>query len=133
MPAQLCSHLKIPFSNANTRYGTKHLLSGHDQSRSHKSQADVHHQNCLLSNAIMLKLPRPSFKSYIYNISLCEACFLKLKYPLIENVLSSSSTLTLSLQHPPRLSNYQMTHGTLIRKQQARVQCFSSCSGTVKY
>ena len=30
------------------------------------------------------KLPRPSFTSYVNNISLCEACFLNLKFSLAE-------------------------------------------------
>ena len=33
------------------------------------------------------KLSRPSFKNYV-NISLCEACFLKLKFPWRKNFLS---------------------------------------------
>ena len=36
-------------------YGPKQLLSGCYQSRSHKSRADAHHQNCLSSNGIMPK------------------------------------------------------------------------------
>ena len=43
------------------------------------------------------KLPRPSFKSYVNNISLCEACFFKLKFPLAENFLSSSSAPLLTV------------------------------------
>ena len=30
--------------------------------------------------ALCQKLPRPSFKSYVNNITLCQDCFLKLKF-----------------------------------------------------
>ena len=60
-----------------------------------KFRADAHPQNCLSVNNIALKLPRPSYKSYVNNISLFEACFLKLKFRLSENILSSSAVLAL--------------------------------------
>ena len=34
--------------------------------------------------ALRQKLPKPSFKSYVNNISLCQACFLKLKFPWLK-------------------------------------------------
>ena len=70
-----------------------------------------------LAMASHQKLPRPSFKSYVNNISLCEVCFLKLKFPLAENFLSFSSAPSVRLQCPPYLSNYPTTCGTLISKQ----------------
>ena len=41
------------------------------------------------------KLPRPSFKIYVNNISLCKVCSLELKFSLTENFLSSSSAYKL--------------------------------------
>ena len=38
---------------------------------------------CLIM-ALRQKLPRPSFKSYINNISLCQVCLLKLKFPWLK-------------------------------------------------
>ena len=49
-----------------------------------KMRADSRYQNCVYNNAITPKLPRPSFKSYINNISLCQVCFLKLKFPWLK-------------------------------------------------
>ena len=72
------------FSYVITGYGPKQLLSGCYRSRNHKSRADAHHQNYLSSNGIRQKLPKPSFKSYVNNISLCQACFLKLKFPCLK-------------------------------------------------
>ena len=73
--------LKAPFSYAITGYGPKQPLSGRHRLQSHKSWADAHHQNCLSSNGITAKT---SFKSYVNNISLCQACFLKLKFPCLK-------------------------------------------------
>ena len=38
---------------------------------------------CLIM-ALHQKLPRPSFKSYINNISLCQVCLLKLEFPWLK-------------------------------------------------
>ena len=35
--------------------------------------------------ALHQKLPRPSYKSNVNNISHCQACFLKLKFPWLKN------------------------------------------------
>ena len=37
-------------------------------------------KTAFLVMALHQKLPRPSFKSYVNNISICEACFLKLTF-----------------------------------------------------
>ena len=42
------------------------------------------------------KLSRPSFKSYVNNISLCEACF-EVEISMAENFLSFSSAPSLRL------------------------------------
>ena len=34
------------------------------------------------------KLPIPTFKGYVNNISLCEACFLRLKFPMTKKFLN---------------------------------------------
>ena len=41
-------------------------------------------KTAFLVMALRQKLPRPSFKSYVNNISLCQACFLKLKFPCLK-------------------------------------------------
>ena len=38
-------------------------------------------KTAFLVMALRQKLPRPSFKSYANNISICQTCFLKLKFP----------------------------------------------------
>ena len=68
-----------------------------------KSWANAHHQNSLFSNGITPKLPRP-FKSYVKNISLYKAYFLKLKFPLAKTFLSSSSAPSLSYSAHPFIS-----------------------------
>ena len=50
-----------------------------------------------LEMASYQKLLTPSFKSYVNNISLCEAYFLKLKFSLAKNFLSSLSTPSFRL------------------------------------
>ena len=37
-------------------------------------------QAAFLVMALHRKLPRPAYKSYVNDISLCQACFLKLKF-----------------------------------------------------
>ena len=41
-------------------------------------------KTAILVMAICQKLPRPSFESHVNNISLCQACFLKLKFPWLK-------------------------------------------------
>ena len=41
-------------------------------------------KSAFLVMALCQKLPRPSYKSYVNNISLCQACFLKLKFPWLK-------------------------------------------------
>ena len=41
-------------------------------------------KTAFLVMALHQKLPRPSFNSYVNNISLCQACFLKLKFPWLK-------------------------------------------------
>ena len=41
-------------------------------------------KTAFLVMALHQKLPKPSFKSYVNNISLCQACFLKLKFPCLK-------------------------------------------------
>ena len=41
-------------------------------------------KTAFLVMALRQKLPRPSFKSYVNNISLCQACFSKLKFPWLK-------------------------------------------------
>ena len=38
-------------------------------------------KTAFLAMALHQKLPRPSYKSNVNNISHCQACFLKLKFP----------------------------------------------------
>ena len=76
--------LKAPFSYVIKGYGPKQLLSGRHRPQSHKSRADANIKTAFLVMALHQKLPRPSFKSYINNISLCQAYFLKLKIPWLK-------------------------------------------------
>ena len=41
-------------------------------------------KTAFLVMALCKKLPRLSYKSYANNISLCQACFLKLKFPWLK-------------------------------------------------
>ena len=41
-------------------------------------------KTAFLAMALCQKLPRPSYKSYVNNISLCQACFLKSKFPWLK-------------------------------------------------
>ena len=41
-------------------------------------------KTAFLVMALRQTLPKPSFKSYVNNISLCQACFLKLKFPCLK-------------------------------------------------
>ena len=41
-------------------------------------------KTAFLVMALCQKLSRPSFKSYVNNIWLCQACFLKLKFPWLK-------------------------------------------------
>ena len=41
-------------------------------------------KTAFLAMALRQKLARPSFKRYVNNISLCQAYFLKLKFPLLK-------------------------------------------------
>ena len=41
-------------------------------------------KTAFLVMALRQKLPEPSFKSYVNNISLCQAYFLKLKFPWLK-------------------------------------------------
>ena len=41
-------------------------------------------KTAFLAMALRQKLPRPSYKSNVNNISHCQACFLKLKFPWLK-------------------------------------------------
>ena len=62
-----------------TRYLPKQFLSGHIDSETIKVGPISIIRTTFLVMASDHKLPRPSFKSYVSNISLCEACFLKVE------------------------------------------------------
>ena len=73
-------------------------------------------KTAFLVMALHQKLPRPSFKGYVNNISLCQAYFLKLKFPWLKFskffVCSIIKTVV-----PTLLSIYRTTCGALFRKQ----------------
>ena len=56
------------------------------------------------------KLPRRSFKSYVNNISLCQADFLKLKFPWLKK-LSFSDREAIKMQTNSRYQNCLSNNG----------------------
>ena len=50
-------------------------------------------KTAFLAMALCQKLPRSSYKSKVNNISHCQACFLKLKFPWLKILCFSSAPL----------------------------------------
>ena len=55
VPAQLCSHLKFPFSNVNTRLAQNNFIQNTIDCKAIKSWINAQHQNCFSSNGITPK------------------------------------------------------------------------------
>ena len=85
-------------------------------------------KTAFIAMALSQKLPRPSYKSNVNNIS-HQACFLKLKFPW-QKIFEVFVHSIINTVVPTPLFNYRTTCGALIRKT-LRV-CSNSLS-TVKY
>ena len=71
--------------------------------------------------ALHQKLPRPSFKSYINNILLCQVCLLKLKFPWLK-IFEVFRPLHLKGGSARPLPDYRTTCDALTRKQCVSIQ-----------